>query len=103
MLSAIVIVLLLTVVRNVNGTAFGCLNYVHSACEEFDGEVVVTKRFFSDLDPRGLSCEANATVEREEVTVHQRCSAETGVATSCSDLESSEVPYPHAHAGMVTL
>jgi hypothetical protein len=74
---------------------------VHSTCEEANGDVVVTKRFLSDLDPRGLRCEANATVEREEVTTYPRCSAETGVATSCSDLLS--VSHLQNHTGMVTL
>jgi hypothetical protein len=79
------------------------MDFVHSTCEELDDHVVVTRRYLSDLDPRGLRCEANATVEREEVTTYPRCSAETGVATSCSDPQTLEVPYPHAHAGMVTL
>jgi Leucine-rich repeat (LRR) protein len=91
----------MSAVHNVNGTAFGCLDYVHTTCEELGDHVVVTKLFLSDLDSRGLRCEANATVEREEVTTYPRCSAETGVATSCSDLLS--VSHLQKHTGMVTL
>jgi hypothetical protein len=73
----------LSVVRAVNGTAFGCLDYVHSICEEVGDEVIVTKRFLSDLDSRGLNCEADASTLRVETTTYPRCSSATGVAMSC--------------------
>lgn len=76
---------------------------MQSTCTEVDGAVLVTKRYLSDLDSRGLGCEPDAPVVHEYTNEYPRCAGHTGTATSCADLHGLDGPYPHKHAGMVTL
>lgn len=89
--------------RNVRGTAVGCLDYVLTTCAEEGDSVIVTKRYLNPQDPRSLACEPDAPQLNVSSTVYPRCDASTGVATSCTGLDAEEAPYPRKHAGMVSL
>lgn len=89
--------------RSVSGAAFGCLDFVHSACVEVGNTVVVTKRYLDPQDPRSLHCEAEAAEIWVDGAVFPRCDALTGTTSSCVGLEATEAPYPREDAGMVSL